>query len=178
MDPVLITKMSVSKLNCIPSACKTIDKPVRLCVIFGQATGIKQGEDTSRGQIWSALVGSFEGVNLQTGEVFRSGKLFLPGGIHETVEAAVRAISGQDGMSVKFGLELRSVKDTNPIGYSYQAINLIPAEAGDELSPLRLAIMDTGKVAGINGLYETAAKQLEAPKGDGLAPATSAKKGK
>lgn len=170
-DAVHIGKMSLTKLGCIPSEAKESDNPVRLCVIFGQANGLKQGEDKQRGRIWTALKGRFEGVNLKTGGRFTAGLLFLPDGIQDSIESAVSQISaeGNEGMSVKFGLELRSVKSTNPAGYSYQALNVMPMESGDELSPLRQAILDNMKAKNLlNALgaktIETFAAVAEAPK--------------
>jgi hypothetical protein len=137
-DVLMISKMSVKGLGCKPVGEK---EPKRLCRIFGKADGIKMGED-KQGKVWSALTGSFAGVNLDSGEEFRSGKLFLPSGIHETVENAVRTIEadGKEGQSVQFALEIHSIEASNPIGYSYRAINLVPAEAVDELTALRQQI--------------------------------------
>ena len=118
---VQITKMSVKGLGCNPGSLKP------LCQILGKATGVKSGED-STGRVWSALVGDFLGVNLEDHKQYRSGKLFLPSGIHETIESAVKSLPESGGV-VKFALELRSVKASNPIGYSYQAVSLIPIAA-------------------------------------------------
>lgn len=128
----MISKMSVKGIGCKP---KGEEEPTRLCIILGKATGIKTGEDNT-GRVWKALSGTFRGTNLATNEVFRSGKLFLPSGIHEAVESAVMQLPEQGGV-VKFAMELRSVSAKNPIGYSYQAVNLMPIESEtDELSDL------------------------------------------
>jgi hypothetical protein len=140
MSEVLyLTKMSVKGLGCKPKLAEE-GKPAVLCTIFGKADGIKVGEDAS-GKIWQALTGTFIGLNLKTGEEFRSGKLFLPSGIHETVENAVKALGeNKEGLSVRFALELRAVVASNPIGYSYQAKNLLAMEAADEMSDIRKMI--------------------------------------
>jgi hypothetical protein len=83
------------------------------------------------------LTGDFVGVNLQDGTEYRSGKLFLPGGIHETIESAVK---NNEGKAVKFGLEVRSVVAANPIGYSYQAVQLLKPEGSDPMDELRRAL--------------------------------------
>ena len=133
-EEVMIPKMSIKGIGCKPAGAPAAT-PKRLCVILGKASGIKTGEDNT-GRIWSALTGMFLGKNLETDETFRSGKLFLPSGIHDAVEAAVKTLP-PDGGVVKFALELRSVEAKNPIGYSYQAVNLIPMEAEtDELAEL------------------------------------------
>lgn len=133
----LVTKMSVKGIGCKPTGGLPTDesKANPLCVIMGKATGIKMGEG-SDGRIWNALTGAFRGTNLATGVSVRSGKLFLPTGIHEIVEGAVKQL-GSDGGVVKFAMQIESIKATNPIGYSYQARNLMPLEAeSDELADL------------------------------------------
>jgi hypothetical protein len=127
-----LTKMSVNAI------CGKAGRG-RICVIAGKATGIKTGEDAD-GKIWSALIGTFQGTDLKTGETYRSGKLFLPSGIHEPIEAAVKQI-GDSGGTVNFAVEFRRVEASNPIGYSYQAVNLLPMESQqDVLSDLLGAI--------------------------------------
>lgn len=132
--PAMIGKMSVKNLGCTPVGSA---EPKRLCLIYGRANGIKMGEDKGTGRIWSALTGGFEGLNLENGEVYRSGKLFLPGGIHEAIEAAVKTDDPEKFNEVKFGLEIRSVKASNPIGYSYQAVSLVNPTVADELDEMR-----------------------------------------
>jgi len=126
-----VTKMSVNSI----AGKRAMGK---ICVILGKATGIKTGEDAN-GKVWEALTGTFQGHNLQTGEVFRSGKLFLPSGIHEPILEAVKGLP--ENGSVKFALEFRRVEAENPIGYSYQAVELMPREVEqDELADvLKLA---------------------------------------
>src|SRR5258708_5510817 len=145
-DVLYLTKMSVKGLGCKPGLAVE-GKPAILCTIYGKADGIKVGESQD-GRIWQALTGSFAAINLQSGEEFRSGKLFLPSGIHETIENAVKALGDNPGgLSVKFALEIRSVEAKNPIGYSYQAKNLFAAETTDELSEIKKAIASATMLA-------------------------------
>ena len=132
-----IAKLSVKGIGCVPIGRK---EATRLCIVLGKANGIKEGEMKAKdGEIlgkWSALTGIFQAKNLETGEVFRSGKLFLPGGIHEVVEAKVKAL-GESGGTVEFAFELRSIESSSPAGYKYQAVPLIePQESEDELGAL------------------------------------------
>jgi hypothetical protein len=153
-----ITKMSISKLG--------IEKQTfgKICIIMGKANGLKSGEDAS-GKVWTALTGVFEGrvtAGENAGDVFRSGKLFLPSGIHEAVEAAVKSLPGfaenKTIGAVKFAMEITRVKDSNPIGYSYQAVNIIPMDAQeDDLSDL-VALAEARISA-----KQPEAKQIEAP---------------
>ena len=127
----MLPKLSLKGMGCEPRAAATSETPVELATIFGVATKIKMGED-GKGDVWTALIGQFEGVNLQTGEVFQSGKLFLPSGIQELIE---EAIGNNEG--VEFAFKILSVKASNPIGYSYQAETLTPPKEKDNLSHLR-----------------------------------------
>lgn len=154
-EEAIITKMSIKGIGCKPTGGLPSDdsKPNPLCVIAGKANGIKMGEDQT-GRVWSALIGNFYGKNLATGETFRSGKLFLPSGIHETVENAVKQLP-ESGGQVKFAMRFQSVKASNPIGYSYQAVNLMEMEA------------ETDELGDLIAVTENAAKQIEAPKAVG-----------
>lgn len=135
--PTLIAKLSVKGIGCVPVGRK---EATRLCIVVGKASGIKTGDQVSKDKEiigkWSALVGVFQAKNLETGEVFRSSKLFLPGGIHEVIEEGVKKL-GDGGGSVEFALEIRSIESSSPAGYKYQAVPLIePKESEDELASL------------------------------------------
>lgn len=162
----IVARLSVKACGCKPEGT---DKPKRLCLIYGVASGFKSGED-NKGQLWSAITGSFEGVNIETGDVYRSGKLFLPNGIQEVVEAALKG-TGDNG-SIKFGLELRSVKASNPIGYSYQAVPLVKPSADDPLAEMRAGIAEK---TGVKMLLEATALPIVEATG---VPVETAKKGK
>lgn len=160
-DIQVISKMSVKTMGCNPRKVAGMDdnkdgKPVTLplCVIYGIASGLKHGEDKVNGGVWTALTGDFEGKNLQTGETFRSGKLFLPSGIQEIVEGPIKKAEDENGScAIKFAFEISAVKASNPIGYSYQAKPLTKPTEGDQLSELR-------------AIAAPSDKQLEAPKQD------------
>jgi|SRR5579859_5841779 len=161
-EVLFLTKMSVKALGCKPKEAEEGKPAVPLCQILGMATGLKQKEEPD-GRVSCALTGNFLGINLKTGAEFRSGKLYLPAGIHETVESAVKQLA-EGGPAVRFGLEIRSIAANNPIGYSYVAKNLMPIEAVDELSDFRKALAEANPP-----------KQIEATAGP-AAQAKSAKK--
>lgn len=153
--PTLIAKLSVKGIGCVPVGRKEATK---LCIVVGKANGIKTGDQKDKtGEItgkWSALTGVFQAKNLETGEVFRSSKLFLPGGIHEVIEEGVKKL-GESGGSVEFALEIRSIESSSPAGYKYQAVPLIePQESQDELASL---------VAAAEGRKMLEAPQQETP---------------
>lgn len=153
-DEAFVSKLSVKALGCDPRLPRDVKAQV-LCRMLGKAQGLKHGEDKTRGDVWTALQGTFEGTNIQEGSesygrVLRSGKLFLPAGIQDVIEGAVREIqnsANRETAAVVFALELSSVKADNPIGYSYQARTIIPKSQKDELADLRAAVEEkVGKV--------------------------------
>lgn len=127
---------------------------VPVCRIMGVAHDIKVGESKD-GQVWSALTGNFWGENLKTGDQYSSGKLFLPGGIHEMIESAVKEAQKNGGansiVSVRFAFEITVVKSGNPIGYSYQAITLLPPSVTDDMAEIHRQISERSQ------------KRIEAP---------------
>jgi len=142
-----VTKLNIKALGCDPRLDKNVARKL-LCRIYGTAQGLKHGEDGS-GKVWTALVGNFEGVNIEEGSddigvVVRSGKLFLPEGIQGLIEGAIKEIEntagGKEEASVTFALEIASIRAQNPIGYSYAAKNLAPVKKEDPLGELRKLI--------------------------------------
>ena len=149
-EPSYIARMSVKMIGCKPEG---LDKPKLLCQIYGRAVRTKSGEDKLRdGRVWTCLSGSFAAVNLETGEEFRSARLFLPDGIQEVIQNAIEEMTNQEvGLHVDFALEIFSVAATNPSGYTYKARNILPTQKRDELSEMQKAITEA-----------RAAKQLSA----------------
>lgn len=150
-NDTLVSKLSIKALGCEARLPAGVNSQV-LCRIYGSARSLKHGEDKNSGNVWTALQGEFEGVNAQQGnadfgKTLRSGKLFLPAGIQDVVESAVREIEnsagGTESPNVVFGLEIRSVKSSNRIGYSYEARNLMPPKQQDPLAAMREAIEKT-----------------------------------
>ena len=164
-EAVGVTKMSVNQI-CGKRVMGDI------CVILGKANGIKTGEDAN-GTPWTAITGVFEGTNLQTGAKYRSGKLFLPAGSQEAVEAAVKSLPGfADGKTVgavKFSIGFRRVEAENPIGYSYETVNLLPVETQtDDLADLIAASREK-----VPSLAAPPVKQIAAPEMPAAPPATA-----
>lgn len=143
-----ISKLTIKTLGCVPARVTGLpdgEDKLALCRIFGKAVEVGAQEDKfTPGNFVSYFKGNFEGINMQTGETYRSGKLYLPKGISEIVEAAVKTMREKDEAtaSVSFAFELRSVKASNPIGYSYEAVALRKPEAEDELAEIRRLVME------------------------------------
>lgn len=133
-----IATLSLRALGCNPKGNVNPGDKKKLCRIFGKATGLKNGEDKRNGNVWTALQGQFEGINLETGATMRSGKLFLPNGIQDVIESEIKRLeTNKDADGVVFGMEIYSVHATNPIGYSYEARNIMKVSAVDDLEALR-----------------------------------------
>jgi|SRR5579872_676733 len=158
VEESIVSKLTVATLGCNPSLVKNMkaDDPalengeLPLARLYGQLSGVRFQDDKVKGQVYTYFVGTFEGVNMQTGEVQRSGKMFLPKGISEIVEDAVRKASDADGKltaSLDFAFELRSIKASNPIGYSYKVLSLKSPAQVDELKALRDLVMKAGAVS-------------------------------
>ncbi len=167
----IISKLSVKTIGCNPKKAAAMDDvpggpapSVALCKVYGIASGIKHTEDTRDGKIYTALIGDFEAINLQDGKIYRSGKLYLPAGIQEVIEAPLQAAADHDppqSIAIRFGFELSSVKSGNPIGYSYQARPLVKPAADDPLMELRQALSGAPQ---IEAPKQPEAPKLEAPK--------------
>lgn len=139
-----IAKLTVKTLGCKPDMVKTLEgqDKLALCRIFGKAAGVGYQDDSRNpGSIFTYFKGTFEGINMQTGETYRSGKLYLPKGISELVEAVIKNAEKNGKEQVSFAFEIRSVKATNPIGYSYEAVAIKRPEQEDELAELRKLLM-------------------------------------
>lgn len=148
----ILTKMSLATLGANPSRVKN-EKDAKgapvtsldLVRIYGIASSLVFKTDPKTGDIQVAVAGNFEGVNLQSGEVYRAGVLWLPGGIQELLINSVDT-GAKDGngkpvyQDVKFGFTIAAVPASNPIGYSYTAEQLIDAQQNDPLAELRSSL--------------------------------------
>lgn len=115
--------------------------------VFGIAKGVKSGE--SNYGDWHALTGSFRAVNVETGEEFQAGTLFLPGVGHDLIAGLIG-----DAEAVEFALRVSvAADDTSQIGYAYHVTPLIEPTEGDPLSKLQAQVQESRKA-------------LEAPKGN------------
>lgn len=130
----MVSKLSVKSGGVSPKKVHALadgQTTLKLCTIKGIASGIKTVEDPVHGRTFFPLVGMFQATNAQTGDVTRSGVLYLPGGIHESYESRVRNL--EDGDTLQFHVEIRAVKADNPAGYSYEAVDLMPPSEVDPL---------------------------------------------
>ncbi len=102
-----------------------------LYTIYGIAHGIRQGE--SNYGPWTALVGRFEAVRLDTGEVVQGPQAFLPEPYNGMV---AEKLKGNE--SVKFSFTITLARDESQArGYIYNATPQVNAAENDELAELR-----------------------------------------
>lgn len=134
MEIKMVGKLTIKATGANPKLIAAVPEGINtltLCRIFGMADGVKQKEDPISGKTYFPLVGRFEG-RTPDGKVTRSGVLYLPSGIHETYEGAVRKL--EEGETLNFAIEIRAVKSSNPAGYSYEAIDLMPPSESDPMA--------------------------------------------
>jgi hypothetical protein len=144
----LISKLSLTTIGTtgkLLAAAKVSDPSItrlKLATIYGQAFGIKIKTNKDTGDVYESITGEFEAVNVINGNVYRSGILYLPDGIHQTVEGAVKALQN-DNDSVTFALDIYAVPSTSPAGFAYSAESLIKAKKVDPLEEMRNQLFNT-----------------------------------
>jgi hypothetical protein len=135
----IISKISVKTCKAVPQLeIVTVDgKQVprakgnqHLLRIVGVTNAVKKG--MSEFGPWVAFLGSFEGTNVQTGEVFRSSKCLLP----ESATAALNLAVNGDNM-VEFGFDIGVKPASTPTGYEYTVTPLLETADTDPLQILK-----------------------------------------
>jgi hypothetical protein len=139
-ESTIVGRINMKNIG-VSVAALVADQPVAVARIFGKANGLKDIVDKSRGDFYEVLTGDFEAINIASGVTYRSPTLVLPSGLHELVAKSLASLPEDQSGSVDFGLEIRVVKADNKSGYTYQAVNLIPAQVVDPLKNLREQVM-------------------------------------
>jgi hypothetical protein len=142
----IISKITVSSIGCKPGLVVALpdgELELPLCRIYGNLTSRKEQFDKDKGNTYVFFQGTFEAINMQSGEVFQSGKLFLPGGISQMVEDAV---SKNPDSSIAFAFQLNAIKAKNPIGYSYRVLALKNPYVNDPLDEIRKLVAAAGSI--------------------------------
>lgn len=145
-------RLTMKIIGCRPDRAK--DPALRrtdtvpMCQIMGRISGLteaKQLEDEKTGAKFDSwgLTGFFEAHNLETGEIFKGGVIYLPSGFQDQGIAAIRSQIAQFGENsgqafVEFAYEFHARPDGNPSGYSWCAFPLLKArQIDDPLGSLR-----------------------------------------
>lgn len=125
----ILTKMSVATLGLKGTVGR--DGQTFLCRIYGEVNGTKAKEFNGRTSIM--FLGQFNAVD-EEGTEFTSEKLYLPGGVSESLEAAVEKSMGEP---VKFGYDIYSgPSEKSPVGYVYSAKVVIKTEQSNRLAEM------------------------------------------
>lgn len=111
-----------------------------LCEIIGIATAARPGSVAGTDQNYVRFLGSFQGTNLLTGQIFRSGAAILPAAIPDMLYGAL-----QLGDAVQFGFRIGVMYDESAATkYVYVTESLTRAPANDPLALLAAAIKNGG----------------------------------
>jgi hypothetical protein len=113
-------------------------KATPLFQVIGQAYGTREG-NSDYGK-WTALVGTFEAVNLITGEIFAAPECFLPEPFNGMLAGKLNGASKVN--AVDFAYEI-GVKEPGPdatVQYEYTCKPIHDPTAGDPLKALRARI--------------------------------------
>jgi hypothetical protein len=138
----IVSKLSGATLGCDPLIVKGKANGTKAPMyrVMGRATGIKEAKDTN-GEAIYGLTGSFEGTNLLTGVVMRSGVAYLPPGIHDMIlEPLDKEIASSENgapVALEFAFDIFAVAAPNKSGYTYEAQDLIPATRKDPFSDMK-----------------------------------------
>jgi hypothetical protein len=108
--------------------------------IAGVITAIRPGQ-TQLGE-YAELVGQFQAVNLESGEMFQSSKAILPGFIADPM---VEAHAG--GQEVEFAIQIGVKRNEGSVvGYEFSVKPLVEPKVSDKLAKLLdMAKIDTKK---------------------------------
>lgn len=122
----ILTKMSTATLGLKGTVGR--DGQTFLCRIFGEVNGTKVKEFNGRNS--TMFLGQFLALD-EDGTEFASEKLYLPGGVSESLEAAVEKSMGEP---VKFGYDIfAGPSEKSPVGYVYSAKVVIKTEQSNRL---------------------------------------------
>ncbi len=114
---------------------KTISHPVAR--VIGIASGLKTGEGDNGP--WTGLTGQFKATNLLTGEVYQSGKCFMPDVAQDMI---VGALMAGNTASVSFGFDVSVEYDEkSATSYVYTAASLMDSGPTDPISMLEQSIL-------------------------------------
>lgn len=141
-------KLSVKGMDCLPEKLREQPAGTRTAIahIIGRATGFDV-VPTTFGDSY-ALNGAFKGVALNTGEVYRSSRCFLPDIASDEIIARLNTLENE-GDAVEFAIELSVVREIRlnakgeetGIGYAYGMSPLVePDTASDPLAAIEAKI--------------------------------------
>jgi len=122
-------------------------KKLHLMRVYGQANGFKVATSQYGDSI--GFIGQFKAANPETGEMYRSGKCFLPKVVENLLAGALQ---GENTEGVEFAFDLFAVPGDNAFGYEYRVETVVevaesPVLASLEAKMLSLPAPKAGKKA-------------------------------
>lgn len=141
MSITLVSKLTIKTMKAQP-ARHSVEKDSMIATIYGRCTDKKAG--TSDHGEYIRFIGEFEGINVDTGEAYRSGNMIVPKTLETLLDAAITL---DESNAVDFAVEVWVEKNESSItGYSYLIKPLIKPAESDVLANLReLAASSTQK---------------------------------
>ena len=128
-----------------------------LVEIIGIATAYRPGTVKDTGQPYIRFLGSFQGTNLETGQMFQSGSCILPGAIPDLLFGAL-----QMGNAVQFGFKIGvKFEQKAATKYVYVVESMTEQSSTDPLAQLANAIRSGGAMPQLPPLAGTVALPAE-----------------
>lgn len=123
-------KISIKDLLAAPETTMPVMR------VIGLAMGVKKG-DSNYGE-WTALLGTFQCTNLQTGEASEAATLFLPEVALIPIQVALSA-EGVRGVEFAIDISVRYVENGKPGGvpYEYTWTPLLPPDQNDPITRIK-----------------------------------------
>lgn len=117
---------------------ETVQRGIKqdLMRVFGQCDKIKLGNTTFGETV--EFQGTFEAINILTGEIYRGSRLFLPPVLTDMVRAEVVA-AGDTGVQFAFDIGVDSAN--TPHGYQYTITPLSAPSTTDPLAMMKTALL-------------------------------------
>lgn len=144
-----LSKLTLKTMDAQPKP-HSINEATDLATIYGVIRGKKVGQSNFGDFV--NFSGEFEGVNIQTGEVFRSGNMILP----KMMESMLAGSFDEDAkdISIEFGVKIGVIpSEKGNTGYEYTISPLIETAPSDALLALRN--MAQAKVPEIGAIVES-----------------------
>lgn len=133
-------------------------KAMHAVKILGRVTGVLTDERPD-GTMFDVLTGNFEATN-KDGEVFTSGRCFLPIGFDEGI---INAIKGKESApEIQFAVSVDVIRAANAQGYSYSMQTLFEEEKTPETDPLHALRLKVAAAPALSAPKKEAAPEKEA----------------
>jgi len=131
-EAIFVSKISAKKIGLgmdeIRDAVKSTKKgaAVKLFTVYGLISACKHG-DGDNGP-WTKFSGQFEAMHSASGDVYRSGSMFLPDQVTPILEGKLLAASKAEGfMGMQVAFEIGAIKSEVAVGYEFTVKDLMPA---------------------------------------------------